>query len=74
MPSLPGKLYINLATMPATVKPSGSALQSIACKISRNNHKIAKQRQQDGFHTEGVRAVAILHCHLRRDARNVRAF
>ena len=49
MPTLPGKLYINPATMPAAAKPSGSALQSIARKISRKNHKIAQQRQQGLF-------------------------
>ena len=49
MPSLPGKLYINPVTVPTTAKPSGSALQSMARKISRKNHKIAQQRQQGLF-------------------------
>jgi len=47
MPSSPGKLVINSSSV--SVKPSGLALQNMARKISRKNHKIAQQRQQGLF-------------------------
>ena len=47
IPSSPGKLVIDSSS--ASVKPSGLALQNMARKISRKNHKIAQQRQQGLF-------------------------